>query len=97
MNVLRGISSEGSGRIAYHTNIRGLMDTDRGLRGFLEGETDRLPALYRTGSGATSARCSSTSRPTRSSRPQRVPEEPGRPVRHPSSTAPAAAARRLSP
>src|SRR3954449_11184445 len=46
MNVVRAVSSEGWGRIAYHTTIRGLLDTDPGVRGFMEGENDRLPAFY---------------------------------------------------
>ncbi|HKU62684.1 MAG TPA: hypothetical protein VJQ44_15800 [Gemmatimonadales bacterium] len=46
MNVVRAISSEGWGRIAYHTRIRGLLDTDPSVRGFMEGEDDRLPTFY---------------------------------------------------
>jgi hypothetical protein len=46
MNVVRAMSSEGWGRIAYHTTIRGLLDTDPSVRGFMEGEDDRLPAFY---------------------------------------------------
>jgi hypothetical protein len=46
MNVLRGMSSEGWGRIEYHTTIRRLLDEDRVVRGFMDGETDRLPAFY---------------------------------------------------
>ncbi len=46
MNVVRAVSSEGWGRIAYHTTIRGLLDTDPGVRGFMDGESDRLPAFY---------------------------------------------------
>jgi hypothetical protein len=46
MNVVRAMSSEGWGRIEYHTRIRGLLDTDREVRAFVEGETDRLPAFY---------------------------------------------------
>ena len=37
---------EGWGRIAYHTTIRGLLDTDSSVRGFMEGEDNRLPAFY---------------------------------------------------
>jgi hypothetical protein len=47
MNVVRAMSSEGWGRIAYHTTIRGLLDTDRSVRDYLEGETDVLPSFYR--------------------------------------------------
>jgi hypothetical protein len=46
MNVVRAMSSEGWGRIAYHTTIRGLLDSDPNVRGFMEGEDDRLPAFY---------------------------------------------------
>jgi hypothetical protein len=46
MNVVRAVSSEGWGRIAYHTEIRRRLDTDTALRGFMEGEHDRLPAFY---------------------------------------------------
>ena len=46
MNLVRAMSSEGCGRIAYHTTIRGLLDTDPSVRGFMEGEDDRLPAFY---------------------------------------------------
>ena len=47
MNVVRAVSSEGFGRIKYHTKIRGLLDTDRSVRGFMEGETTVLPEFYR--------------------------------------------------
>jgi hypothetical protein len=46
MNVVRAMSSEGWGRIEYHTKIRRLLDEDASVRGFMEGETDRLPAFY---------------------------------------------------
>jgi hypothetical protein len=46
MNVVRAMSSEGWGRIEYHTTIRRLLDEDRDVREFMEGETDRLPAFY---------------------------------------------------
>jgi hypothetical protein len=46
MNVIRATSSEGFGRIAYHSRIRGLLDTDPSVRSFMEGQTDRLPAFY---------------------------------------------------
>ena len=57
------MSSEGWGRIEYHTTIRGLLDDDPSVRGFMEGETDRLPAFYAGGSSRISARCTSTCRP----------------------------------
>ena len=46
MNVVRAVSSEGFGRIRYHQTIRRLLDTDRSVRDFLEGETDQLPEFY---------------------------------------------------
>jgi hypothetical protein len=46
MNVVRAMSSEGWGRIAYHTTIRGLLDSDASVRGFMEGESETLPAFY---------------------------------------------------
>ena len=46
MNVVRAMSSEGWGRIAYHTTIRELLDADPSVRGFMEGEHDRLPEFY---------------------------------------------------
>jgi hypothetical protein len=46
MNVVRAMSSEGWGRIEYHTNIRRLLDEDASIRGFMDGETDQLPAFY---------------------------------------------------
>jgi hypothetical protein len=46
MNVVRAVSSEGWGRIKYHTMIRGLLDTDRSMRAFFEGETDTVPEFY---------------------------------------------------
>jgi hypothetical protein len=47
MNVVRAMSSEGWGRIKYHTTIRRLLDTDPEVRGFLEGTTAELPGFYR--------------------------------------------------
>jgi hypothetical protein len=46
MNVVRAISSEGFGRIKYHTMLRGLLDTDRDVFAFMQGETTELPAFY---------------------------------------------------
>lgn len=46
MNVVRAVSSEGFGRIRYHTMIRKLLDTDRAVRAFFEGETTVLPEFY---------------------------------------------------
>ncbi len=46
MNVVRAVSSEGFGRIRYHETISGLLETDRDVRRFMEGETDVLPEFY---------------------------------------------------
>lgn len=46
MNLVRAVSSEGSGRIRYDTNIRRLLDSDASLRRFFEGETTTLPRFY---------------------------------------------------
>jgi hypothetical protein len=45
-NFVRSVSSEGFGRIAYHTKIRKLMDTDAQVRKFMEGDTTELPEFY---------------------------------------------------
>ncbi len=45
-NFIRSVSSEGFGRIKYHTKIRGLLDTNVSVRNFLEGETSELPKFY---------------------------------------------------
>ena len=47
MNFVRAVSSEGFGRIRYHTMIRERLDSDRELRAFFEGESTELPAFYR--------------------------------------------------
>jgi hypothetical protein len=46
MNVVRSVSSEGWGRIRYHTDMRARLDSDRPLRAFFEGETEVLPEFY---------------------------------------------------
>ncbi len=67
MNFVRAVSSEGFGRIRYHTTIRKLLDTDPSVRAYLEGETDVLPEFYRRGSGQSSGRCTICCRRVRSS------------------------------
>jgi hypothetical protein len=47
LNVMRAISSEGFGRLKYHTMMRKLLDTDRSVRAFFEGDTTELPEFYR--------------------------------------------------
>jgi hypothetical protein len=46
MNVVRAMSSEGWGRIRYHTTIRKLLDSDRSVRAYLEGDSEVLPEFY---------------------------------------------------
>jgi hypothetical protein len=46
MNVVRAVSSEGFGRIRYHTEVRRRLETDRSLRRYLEGETTVLPSFF---------------------------------------------------
>jgi hypothetical protein len=47
MNVVRAVSSEGSGRLRWYAQVRRRLDTDRGLRRYFEQETDELPDFYR--------------------------------------------------
>ncbi len=46
MNVVRAISSEGFGRLKYHTRVRALLDSDPSMLAFLEGESPKVPAFY---------------------------------------------------
>jgi hypothetical protein len=46
MNTVRAVSSEGFGRIKYYKTIRGLLDTDRSIRRFFEGETSVIPSFF---------------------------------------------------
>lgn len=46
MNTLRGVSSEGFGRIKYHSEIRRRLDHDTELQRFFEQETDEIPQFY---------------------------------------------------
>jgi hypothetical protein len=46
MNIVRAISSEGFGRIRYHSEIRRRLDSDLPLRRFFEQKTDELPEFY---------------------------------------------------
>ena len=45
-NFVRSVSSEGFGRIKYHSTIRKLLDTNIPVRQFMEGETAELPEFY---------------------------------------------------
>jgi hypothetical protein len=44
--VLRAVSSEGFGRIKYHTEVRRRLEADRQVRRYFEGETTELPQFY---------------------------------------------------
>ena len=46
MNLVRGISSEGFGRIRYYTEVRRRLTADRGFRDFFEGESRALPPFF---------------------------------------------------
>jgi hypothetical protein len=46
LNVVRAVSSEGFGRIHHDSRVRRLLDVDRDLRRFFEGETEVPPAFY---------------------------------------------------
>jgi hypothetical protein len=46
MNFVRAVSSEGRGRLHYYRTVRRLLDTDRSVRRFFEGETTQVPAFY---------------------------------------------------
>ncbi|HET7039441.1 MAG TPA: radical SAM protein [Gemmatimonadales bacterium] len=46
MNVVRGVSSEGFGRIRYYTEVRRRLLEDTGFRAFFERDTDVLPQFF---------------------------------------------------
>ena len=46
MNVLRAVSSEGFGRLKYHTEVRRLLDADQQVRRYFERETAELPRFF---------------------------------------------------
>jgi hypothetical protein len=46
MNVVRAISSEGFGRIRYHSRVRELMDADPMFLPYLTGQSTVLPQFY---------------------------------------------------
>lgn len=46
MNVVRSISSEGFGRIRYHTGIRDLLETEPQMRAYFDGKSTELPRFY---------------------------------------------------
>jgi hypothetical protein len=46
LNLVRGVSSEGFGRLKQFRNLRRRLDTDEDLCAFLAGESDRIPTHY---------------------------------------------------
>jgi hypothetical protein len=46
MNVVRAISTEGFGRIKYHTGVLDKLETDQSFRRYFDGESDSLPQFY---------------------------------------------------
>ena len=46
MHVVRAVSSEGFGRIQYHTDVRRRLDTDAQFRRYFEQEITELPQFY---------------------------------------------------
>lgn len=46
MNVVRAVSSEGFGRIKYHTEVRRRLKTDLPFRRYFEQETTELPQFF---------------------------------------------------
>jgi hypothetical protein len=46
LNLVRAVSAEGFGRIRHDSNVRRLLDEDRSVRRFFEGETDAVPTFY---------------------------------------------------
>lgn len=46
MNVVRAISTEGFGRIRYHTRVREMLDADPAFDAYLSGQSDVLPRFY---------------------------------------------------
>lgn len=46
MNVVRAVSSEGFGRLKYHTAVLHRLNTDRQFRRYFEQETTELPQFY---------------------------------------------------
>lgn len=47
MNVVRAVSSEGFGRIKYHTEVRRRLDADPQFRPYFERDTAELPRFYK--------------------------------------------------
>ena len=46
MSLVRAVSSEGFGRLAYHRELRRRLDADKDVRSYFDQETTKLPAFY---------------------------------------------------
>lgn len=46
LNVVRAISSEGFGRIQYHTELRRMLDEEPEVRNYWDGKTTEVPRFY---------------------------------------------------
>lgn len=46
LNFIRAVSSEGFGRIRYHTELHRQLSEDREIRSYWEGETTQIPQFY---------------------------------------------------
>ncbi|HEX6559280.1 MAG TPA: radical SAM protein [Longimicrobiales bacterium] len=46
LNLVRGLSSEGAGRLKYYRRIRELLANDRSVAAFFAGDTTELPSFY---------------------------------------------------
>jgi hypothetical protein len=46
MHVVRAVSSEGFGRLQYHTDVRRRLDTDAQFRRYFDQESTELPQFY---------------------------------------------------
>jgi len=46
MNVVRAVSSEGFGRIRYHTELRRRLDADPQIRRYFDQDTTEIPQFY---------------------------------------------------
>jgi len=46
MNLMRGISAEGHGRIRFYKKLRSMLASDRNMRDYFEGESSHLPKFY---------------------------------------------------
>jgi hypothetical protein len=46
LNFVRAVSTEGLGRVRHDVGVRAMLDSDPSVRGFFEGETTSVPAVY---------------------------------------------------